>query len=133
MGNHIAKLEGQDLWIVFQSTVGANYEPMFRDELSAWLFAHVVTGCPGLEAGEYSLGRDVQHFVRLSYGGGVLFNETDVYLNELADVTGGLGSRPQLVIDDLASAFRKWQQNPRARVELREERPVSFDEFDAID
>jgi len=71
MGIRIAKFDGEDRWICYASATDACYEPIFLDELSAWLYAHVVTVRHSLvlEHPEYAIGEEVQKFVKLTYGG----------------------------------------------------------------
>ena len=109
MGIRIAKFEGEDKWIVFQSVTESCYEPIFFDELSAWLFAHHYEQI-GLQHPdhrsdrEFKVGEGIISFVRESYGGSDDYAETELYLDEVADVTQLL-SRGDEILAELYTAF----------------------------
>jgi len=127
MGNRIAKIEGLDWWVVYQSTVGALYEPIFHDELSAWLYARVADSRRGDVT--YSLGRDVSHFVKLSYGAEDDFYNTAVYQNDLSAVTCAVGPD---VLFNLYLAFLEWQKNTAIAPPVRKDE-LTFDEFEKFE
>lgn len=111
MGNRIAKFEGQDRWVVYQSVTDALYVPIFFDELSAELYAYhygVISINDPDWRNEGNVGSDVSHFIKLSYGGADDFAEGDVYLDECA--TAGT-ARGLAFIDELHSAFLEWRKD----------------------
>jgi len=125
MGNRIAKIEGMDWWVVYRSASGALYEPMFSDELSAWLFARVLDFPHGPDA-DYALGQDVTTFVKLSYGGEDDWYETPLYVDEVASVTAGTiairWNRGEEILEELLAAFKVWRQDKRVAPPVRVER-----------
>jgi hypothetical protein len=109
MGIRIAKFEGEDKWIVFQSVTESCYEPIFFDELSAWLYAHhyetIGSQHPDHRSDrEFKVGEEIIRFVRESYGGVDDYHDTELYLDEVADVTAGTRRGGQ-ILAELHTAF----------------------------
>jgi hypothetical protein len=130
MGIRIAKFDGEDRWICYASATDACYEPIFLDELSAWLYAHVVTVRHSLvlEHPEYAIGEEVQKFVKLTYGNTDEFAEGDVYLDDVASITAGrIGTfgttRGDEIMEELERAYFTWRKDqsqvPPQRVEAK--------------
>lgn len=130
MGIRIAKFDGEDRWICYASATDACYEPIFLDELSAWLYAHVVTVRHSLvlEHPEYAIGEEVQKFVKLTYGGTDEFAEGEIYLDDVASITAGrIGTfgttRGDEIIEELERAYFTWRKDqsqvPPQRVEAK--------------
>lgn len=114
MGNRIAKFDGEETWVVYQSVTGSAFSPLFYDELSAWLYAHHWENIPTTHKdwhNQHLVGGDVQRFIRLSYGDSDHFDEGDVYLDECADVTAGT-KRGNGILSELWEAWYNWRKNP---------------------
>lgn len=114
MGIRVAQLQSENVWVVYHSTTGSLYEPMFYDELSAWLFAHVAGQFPATApmSSEKGWGDDVQRFVKLAYGGEDNFDDGEVYIDELTDV--GVGTtRGREIVDELYTALLAWVKSVR--------------------
>jgi len=139
VGIRIAKFEGEERWVCYASATDACYEPIFFDELSAWLYAHVVALKHSLvlEKPEYAIGEEVQKFVKLSYGDTDDFAEGDVYNDETASATSShawAGQRPltyiyhpgDQILEELSVAYFEWRKDQRTtppqRIELARKR-----------
>lgn len=122
MGNRIAKFDGEDTWVVYQSVTEAAFEPLFHDELSANLFAWHLSRVGALHPdwkNDYQVGEDIIRFVRLSYGGGDNFADGEVYLDEVQYATSS-GRRGEQILDDLQAAFQAWRKDKTAPVQVRQ-------------
>jgi hypothetical protein len=107
MGNRIAKFEGEDRWIVYQSVTEACYTPIFFDELSAWLYAHHYTTISLAHpdrGSEYATAEQIIRFVRQSYGNVDDYQDQPLYLDEVADVTAGT-KRGGQILTELHTTF----------------------------
>ncbi|MBA0086196.1 MAG: hypothetical protein HRJ53_14510 [Acidobacteria bacterium Pan2503] len=113
MGNRIAKFEGEDRWIVYASVTEACYEPIFFDELSAWLYAHYFSTISRIHddrSREHTIGEEVTRFVHMTYGDSDEYAETPLYLDECASVTAGT-TRGQAILSELTAAFTDWDRH----------------------
>jgi hypothetical protein len=115
MGCRVAKFEGEDTWVVYQSTSGAMFEPMFSNELSALLFAHhwYQVGLTSEDwKREMSVGNDVASFVRALYGDEP--ESSQQYDEVLTEMNFGHNGR----IADLWNVFAAWRKNPALKPEF---------------
>jgi hypothetical protein len=130
MGNRIAKFEDQEEWIVYASVRMSCYQPIFGDELSAWLFAHFISSRERLAyQDEYHLGERISKFIRLSYGGDDDYADGDLYIDECADVTAGT-TRGSEILSEFVEAFYEWRAEPSINPPVRIAKQT-FDEFEA--
>jgi len=117
MGNRTAKLEGEDIWIVYQSVTDAVFSPMFRDELSAELYAFhwYQVGLTSPEWGkEHTVGDEVMGFIRALYGEEP--QENRIYWQVLADVQSG--RTRDRTIKNLWLVFAEWRKDQSKKPEF---------------
>ena len=110
MGIRTAKLENEDVWIVYQSVTDACFSPMFYDELSANLYAlhwYKVGALSDEWQKEHTVGEDVMRFIRLLYGEEL--EKNDENWDVLAEVTSCRTRHSTL--EDLWLAFATWRKD----------------------
>jgi hypothetical protein len=113
MGIRIAKFENDETWVVYQSTSGVCFEPMFYDCLSAWLYArHYGTIGRNHEDWDHEkqVGDTVQRFIRTLYEEQP--DDHPDYIDVLATVTSNGGTK---VLDALHEAFMEWRKDRTRR------------------
>jgi len=116
MGCRVAKFEGEDVWVVYQSVTDAVFDPMFYTELAARLYARhwCMVGLGHKDWGrQYDTGAEVSAFILALYGEDPE-NHPD-YFNVLAAVECDRHD----TMRDLWLVFAEWRKDRSLRPDFK--------------